>query len=77
MTMLRTAAALALLVGILTLTVACCGFDPCEPVADPCSCTNPCEPNPCEPCDPCAAAPAAAAGAGPSASCGGAGKSCG
>ena len=50
---LRTVTALLFLVGAMTLTAGCCGYDPCDPFPDPCGCNNPCDP--CAPaCDPCA-----------------------
>ncbi len=64
---------LGLLVGSMTFA-GCCGFDPCDPLPNPC-CDDPCA----DPCGTPAPAPAAApADAAPAAgnSCGG-GKSCG
>ena len=52
---LRTVTALLFLVGAMTLTAGCCGYDPCDPFPDPCGCNNPCDPcapNPCDPCQP-------------------------
>jgi hypothetical protein len=67
MNKVRTFVLLGLILGSMVIG-GCCGFDPCNPIPDPCC--GGC--NDC--CDPCGA-PAAPAAA-PAASCGG-GKSCG
>ena len=74
MSKVRTFVILGLLEGSMVFVAGCCGFDPCDPLP------NPCDSGCASPCGTAAPAPAPAPAAGKScgggAGCGG-GKSCG
>jgi hypothetical protein len=72
MSKVRTFVILGLLVGSMALVAGCCGFDPCDPLPDPC-CDNPCGTAAPAPAPAPAAAGKSCGGGG---GCGG-GKSCG